>query len=403
MPAAAAGQAPPDTARGSELTVTLLTFGVGAIIWERFGHNALWIHDEKNGTDQAYDYGRFDFRQKNFFLHFAQGRNWYSMGAGPVQAYLASYRQAERTTWAQELDLPPAARADLRDFLVWNDRPENRAYYYDYYRDNCSTRIRDALDKVLGGQIKRYGDSVRTDVTYRSETRRLTENSVLMHTLLMIGLGSPTDHRLSASEQMFLPIELRPHLDRITVTDPDGRVHPLVKREAVIYQSNRFQVSDRPANWTPWYCLAGLLLGVALWRGGVGGGRVFWWSATTWTIVAGLFGTALAALWGFTDHRVAYWNENLFQLNLLSVALAVLLPSARRDARRRRLALGLAGLVAGVALLGLAVTVLPGFIQSNYDVIGLVLPIHLGLFVGLKGAVARAGAAETAMPSRRAA
>jgi hypothetical protein len=61
---------------GSELTVTLLTYETGGLVFERFGHNALWIHDSARGTDRHYDYGRFDFDQKNFFLRFAQGKMW---------------------------------------------------------------------------------------------------------------------------------------------------------------------------------------------------------------------------------------------------------------------------------------------------------------------------------------
>ena len=43
---------------GGELTVTLVTFGIGEAVWERFGHNALWIHDAKAGTDIAYNWAQ---------------------------------------------------------------------------------------------------------------------------------------------------------------------------------------------------------------------------------------------------------------------------------------------------------------------------------------------------------
>ena len=52
------------------------------------------------------------------------------------------------------------ARLELQRFLQWNERPENRFYHYDYYRDNCSTRVRDALDRVLGGRIAAQTDGV---------------------------------------------------------------------------------------------------------------------------------------------------------------------------------------------------------------------------------------------------
>jgi Domain of unknown function (DUF4105) len=69
---------------GSELTVYLMTMGPGKRVWERFGHNAIWIHDPVRGTDQTYNYGLFDLRQENFLLRFIQGRMWYWMQGFPA-------------------------------------------------------------------------------------------------------------------------------------------------------------------------------------------------------------------------------------------------------------------------------------------------------------------------------
>ena len=142
--------APPETG----LTVYLMTMGPGKYVWERFGHNAIWIHDPIHGTDQTYNYGLFDFHQQNFLLRFVQGRMWYWMRGYPAQSYVESYRRANRSVWVQELEIPPGARRELQQFLEWNELPENRFYHYDYYRDNCSTRVRDALDRALGGAIR---------------------------------------------------------------------------------------------------------------------------------------------------------------------------------------------------------------------------------------------------------
>ena len=93
--------ASPDTT----LTVYLMTMGPGKHVWERFGHNAIWIHDPVHGTDQTYNYGLFDFRQHNFLLRFIQGRMWYWMEGFPAQSYVESYRRNNRSVWIQELDL----------------------------------------------------------------------------------------------------------------------------------------------------------------------------------------------------------------------------------------------------------------------------------------------------------
>lgn len=395
----AALSAPPEP--GSELTVTLLTFETGELVWERFGHNSLWIHNVVTGTDVLYDYGRFSFGQTRadlarFVYHFARGRMWYSMGrTNDVRFVIDFYREAGRKIWSQELDLTPLQRRQLRDFLEWNIRPENTGYAYDYYRDNCSTRIRDAIDRAVGGAIRAYAGGP-SDMTWREETRRLDEHNVLLYTGLMMGLGQPVDRVMTRWEQMFLPIRLREHLDSVTVTGAEGIRHPVVKVERLLAEGGRWPVPARPSNWTLRYLLAGLFVGGLMaglgrsqaadpGRAGVSGRRwLFLALATLWALLAGIAGLLLTWLWALSTHMVAHDNENLFLFNLLALVLAMVLPSAVRGKAwalqpARRLSL----LVVALAALGLLLKALPAFQQSNLDLIALALPGHLGLWVGL--------------------
>lgn len=391
-----AGLAPlPNREPGAELTVTLLTFESGGRLWERFGHNGIWLHDNATGSDHLYDYGRFDFNAPNFFLRFAQGKMWYSMGdTNDVGRVIEFYRSQGRKIWAQELDLTPAQRHELRTFLAWNIRPENAGYAYDYYLDNCSTRIRDAFDKVLGGAIRQYGADP-SGFTWREETRRLNEHSVVIYTGLMVGLGQPTDRGMSRWDQMFLPIRLREHMDSITVTGTDGVARPVVRQARVLYEGGRWPVPARPSNWTLRYLIVGVVLGALLaWlprpaSSGVPARRaVFLGLATLWALFAGIFGVALTWLWAFSSHVAAHQNENLFLFNLVGLVLAVVLPSGVRGKGwavkpAHRLALA----VVALAALGLLLKLLPAFRQSNLDLIVLALPIHAGVWLGVKNPV----------------
>lgn len=290
----------------------------------------------------------------------------------------------------------PAQRIALRDFLLWNIRPENSGYAYDYYRDNCSTRIRDALDRVLGGAIARYG-AAPSGFTWRDETRRLDQHSAVVYSGLMIGLGQPVDSEMSRSEQMFLPIRLREHLDSITVTGADGVSRPVVRQERVLSEGGRYPVPQRPASWTLRYLLVGVLAGALLaWLGRPDPIRdsgptrlsarrwLFLALATLWALLSGILGLILTWLWAFSSHVVAHQNENLLLFNILALALAIVLPSAVRGKAwawkpARRLAL----VVAALAALGLLLKLLPAFHQSNLELIALALPIHAGLRFGL--------------------
>jgi hypothetical protein len=374
---------------GSALTVTLLTFETGGLLWERFGHNGIWIHDAAAGTDHLYDYGRFSFTAPHFLYNFARGNMWYSMGdTNDVAAVIDFYAREGRKIWAQEIDLSPEARAKLRDFLEWNDRPENRGYAYDYYRDNCSTRIRDALDMALGGPIRRYGVQP-SGMTWREETRRLDEHNALLYTGLMVGLGRPVDEEMSRWEQMFLPIRLREHLDSITVDGTDGVARPVVKSERVLASGGRWPIPDRPHDWTLGYLAFGLLLGgVLAWLGGRGTGwarAAFIAIGTLWALLCGVLGLVLTWLWGLSTHIAAHANENVLLFNVLAVALAVVLPGAARgNPRRRNAARRLALAVAALAALALVIKIVPGLHQSNLDLIALALPVHAGVWLGVR-------------------
>jgi len=375
---------------GSELTISLMTMGVGARVWELFGHNAILVEDHARGTARAYNYGMFDFRQENFLLRFIQGRMWYWMQGFDLGSTVEIYRRANRSVWVQELNLSPAERTALRDFLEWNERPENRFYRYDYYRDNCSTRVRDALDRVLHGRLRVQTDTIRTHHTYRFHTARLTASDPLLYTGLQVGLGEPADRPLSAWDEMFLPLELRTWIRQVTVLDPSGREIPLVRSERTLFLASQPPPPETPPHWLLGYLVVGAGLGACLaWLGSRAANsgaarRAFGGVAWVWVVLTGVAGGILVFLWAFTDHAVAYRNENLFQANLLPLPLLLLVPALLRGgAWARHPAVSFAALLAASSLLGAGLKIFPGFSQDNLEVLALALPANLGLAAGV--------------------
>ncbi len=380
----------PVSSVASGLTVYLLTMGPGDQVWEKFGHNAIWIHDAATGRDIVYHWGLFDFADKDFVPRFIQGRMRYSMGAFDMEQTIEAYRQTNRTVWAQELNLDPAEKQKLADFVAWNAQPANRDYDYDYYRDNCSTRVRDAIDNALGGVIRNASLEVPTGTTYRSHTSRLTQDDFAVFTGTMIGLGQPVDRPISAWEEMFLPVRMKEQLKKIRVMTPSGS-EPLVKSEQVVFQATRPAEEISVKRGIGGYlAIAAVVfaLGALLWILPVGSGRktgalVL---AVIWSSVAGIAGTLLAFLWGFTDHLYSYRNENLFQLNPVSLLLAVLLvrliwkrrKGVDASAGSRKNSYRVALVVAAASLAGFVLQILPGLNQVNAAVIALALPLHAG-------------------------
>ena len=376
---------------GDELTISVLTMGVGAEVWERFGHNAIVVEDRNRGTSIAYNYGMFSFRQENFLLKFVQGRMLYWMAGYPTADDVPRYIDRQRSVWQQELNLTPAQRVALRDFLEWNAQEEHKYYRYDYYLDNCSTRVRDALDRVLGGAIERQ--SRMPGHSFRFHTQRLNTHNPLLYTGLMLALGASADQPRTRWEEMFLPLKLHEYLREIRLPDSAGGFVPLVKSERVLYESTTYQVREAPPAWWPGFLAIGVALGGLLaWAGArygrTGAGRtVFVFPATTVALLLGLGGMILAGLWAFTDHVMAGRNQNVLQLHDLTLVLGLLLPWARASrpgvVRAVRV---LAWLVAGLSLAGVLLKLLPVGPQVNGQVLALLVPINLGLVAGVLAA-----------------
>lgn len=369
---------------GSELTISIMTMGTGAQVWERFGHNAIIVTDRNAGTSLSYNYGIFSFHQENFLLRFIQGKMTYWLEGYDASIELPRYRRAKRSVYLQELNLPPAARVAIRDYLEWNAREENKFYRYDYYLDNCSTRVRDVIDRALNGAFKRQMQ-VQGSGNYRFHTLRLNTNDVWLYTGLLVGEGQPADAWNSRWEEMFLPGKLREYLREVRIPDSTGHFVPLVAREETLYESHAYPVPDAPPRWWPGYLLIGVVIGGLLASGGAAMTGLWRAGATLWALVTGIGGVVLVSLWAFTDHTIAYWNENVLQLTVVALGLALLLPFASASRPGVRRAVRVLGLViGGVSLLGLVLKLLVAFNQHNIEVLALFVPANLGLAWGIR-------------------
>ena len=391
-PAASAPSEPREA--GDDLRVWLVTAGPGDAVWEHYGHNALRVLDTRTGRDYSYDWGIFDFRQADFMARFLQGRMLYMVARQRTDVVLDFYRETDREVVLQELDLTPAEKAMLRDAANRNALPRNRDFTYQYFLDNCSTRIRDLLDRVLGGALSRAFEGQATGLSYRHHARRLTQVDPLVYTGADLALGSPADRPISAWEELFLPLALRDRIRGVRITR-DGETRPLVRGEEVLYSSTRPAEPAEPPAWLGRYLTLGLVLGALFAAAGaprVRASRLLRRGvlalATGWSLAAGGAGTILALLLA-TDHVFSWWNENLFLVNPLLLGLAVLLPLSTRSEAWRGRARALAAAVAALGLAGLLWQLAPASTQPNAMFFALALPAHLGIAWSLrKGAKA---------------
>ncbi len=370
------------------LEILLVTFGQGELVFERFGHNAIWVHDPASGADVTYDWGNFSFRQPNFLRRFLTGDTRYWMEAKDANAMVDYYRRLGRTITVQRLNLTAEQKASLREDLRRNALEENKYYRYDYFVDNCSTRLRDALDRTIGGALRAATDSSRTPLSYRSESVRLTDGDRPMQTGIDIALGRPADAPLTAWESFFIPMRLRDAVRRVTV--PNGAAGarvPLVASESTIepYPGTPRVVELATAPHLVWrllvvgLVLAALVAGIRVMavsrRGAVWGLAVV---AAAWSLLCGLMGVILLLAWTATRHVFWAWNENLLLVSPLSLLLVVLLPLTLVRGRAARATRAVAAAVVALSLVGLLLAAIPGG-QDNVAIVALFLPVHLAI------------------------
>lgn len=381
---------------GDEYTISVLTMSPGDPLFFRFGHNAILVHDARTHRDSVYNWGTFSFQEPGLVSKFLKGRLSYWLSVQSLAGTIEHYESENRWLYQQELNLTAAQKRKLVEMVTTNARPENRYYRYHYYRDNCSTRVRDVLDTVTDGRLKAVSNEP-SPLTYRGETSRLTADVWWGYVFLNLAMGDYIDKPITQWDQMFVPQRVMETIRRVKNVDEQGHEMPLVKSEKWLVKANRAPVWEQPphrgaplfATGAAWGGLLGLLAFRWL-RAGRASGRTSRGVRAALalplgltTLLTGFLGSLFLFFWLATDHEVAWHNENLLQTSPLSLAMLVVVFGVLRDRAWARRAFPIvAYALAGMSVLGLLLKVLPSFDQVNGEIIALLLPIWAGIAAG---------------------
>jgi hypothetical protein len=365
------------------LHVFVMTMGPGDHPFFRFGHNAIWIRDERAPSDRVYNFGTFRFDSPRMILEFLGGRLNYWLSVSSPAPVIGEYRRENRSITIQELNLPPEAKIELQRALDVNARPENRLYKYDYFLDNCSTRVRDAIDRQLQGGFHATALAPGR-LTLREHALRMTAQPLWLYLALDIVLGPQVDKPIDQWTEMFLPEELERRLD----TTVGGR--PLVGGQVELVHANRPATLLVPPARMPKFFAWGVAVGLAIFGLGWGGARSAWARVpfgvvvALWGLVTGFIGSFLVYAWMLTDHVVTHRNQNILLCApwaLAHVVLGIGVALGRPGATRKAFALAAAALAAVVAACLMKI----GFVahQQNGPLIAFFVPAWLGVTTGL--------------------
>lgn len=224
--------------------VFLLTYLPGDELYSVFGHSALRIKDPVQDIDYVYNYGTFDFSTPFFYVKFIQGNLPYQLSRTSFAIALKQMKEEKREVLEQRLSLNLKEKNRLLNQLEHDYLPQNRSYQYRFFKNNCSTKIRDIIDSVVTAPIK-Y-ESINGYLTYRNLVQRYTDKKPWVKLGIDLMLGKMADRRISAEETMFLPDYLSFHFALATVKRKEG-IHGLATRPNTILESE----AKESTHWFP--------------------------------------------------------------------------------------------------------------------------------------------------------
>lgn len=191
----------------------LITVDVGDQVWDNFGHTALRVVDRNTRSDLVFNWGLFDASEGNvvFASDFFQGVLNYQLGVSPPSWEFGRYEREQRSVWQDKINLTSAQKEILYKRLAWNLREENIVYSYQYFFDNCTTRVRDYLNEALGGRLASENRGLARS-TFRDEVQEHYASLPPVAVSLDILMNSRIDRPMTQWEELFLPAQLRREL-----------------------------------------------------------------------------------------------------------------------------------------------------------------------------------------------
>lgn len=329
-----------------DAVISVITCGPGQEqLYTAFGHSAFRVHDPVNGFDAAYNYGVFDFDQPNFYLNFAKGYLYYKLGVSEFERFRYPYVYFNRYVHEQVLDLTQDEKQAIFDALQINAKPQNANYRYDYFYNNCATKIRDVAATVLK-DVEFDGSYITTDYTIRDLTDIYLKQQPWGDLGIDICLGLPMDKRATPYEYMFLPDYIESGFDNAYIKR-DGKRVPLVKSKTVL---NEAREVDADHSWPHPLALfiPFSLLCIGLSYFDLRRKKISYWLDVIIFGATGAIGILLFSLWFFTDHAAAARNLNILWAFPLNFAAAVVIA---KTANWLRNYFGFIAVLAGLTLL----------------------------------------------------
>ena len=287
--------------------ISLLTCDPGDELFTVFGHSAIWVFDRERGINTVFNYGTFSFDQPNFYPKFLRGKLLYSLEASEGERFFSVYNYYKRGVRENQLLLDSVEMNRLYFALRENALPQNKDYLYDFFFDNCSTRIADIIEQEVD-EVEAVDVSEKT---FRNQLHEYLKGLDWTSFGIDLIIGSLADNVASFSRQMFLPDYLQKNLED---TKYSNGQKILSKEKVIIGHPQR----NPKSFWITPTILFTILLATEIFILGVSyKGKIVDIYDHLWLVIVGLASVILMFMWFGTDHQACGSNYNLIVFNPL--------------------------------------------------------------------------------------
>jgi len=290
------------------LRISILTATPGEELYSTFGHSALRVTDSTNNSDIVYNYGTFNFDEPNFYIKFVRGKLPFYLSTDYFDNFIVEYQQENRGITEQVLNLTCSEKYRINELLQENMLGPNRVYKYDFTFDNCTTRLRDLIEKTTDSTVH-FGEALKMKETFRDLIYEYLNYGDKQWSKLGIDilLGSKTDAIMKPREVMFLPDYLMKTFDSSTI-----EARPLVAEKHSLFKIN-YSPIEKDNLTHPLFIFTCLFVLVALLSYSKNLFIQKFISAFDGFLffIIGLLGILLVFMWFGTDHIMCRNNYNL--------------------------------------------------------------------------------------------
>ena len=300
--------------------ISILTVSPGKDLVDAFGHSGIRVVDNELNYDVVFNFGIYDFQAPDFYSNFVKGRPIYSLGINNYNRFFNDYKNQKRGILEHKIQISKNKKDALIQLLFENSRQENKFYVYEYFNDNCSTKVADLFIENFNDEIYNFeiNLSSKSNYSYRSLIYKMIPKNSWGSLAIDICLGSIIDQDINYRQTFFLPSKFGSFLDTVESVNPEIIESKLLLKSQDVFEESGFNLTS-PLFVILFISIFIILVSFLDFRNNKQTKvlDILLISITT------MIGLLISYLWFYSDHSAASQNYNILWASPLNILLFI--------------------------------------------------------------------------------